>query len=704
MAIFFVAHVIFSQKSWWIRADCLSLHHDCIKFVAFRCSFSINEMTDYKAILKHYWGYDDFRGIQQDIIESIGAGHDTLGLMPTGGGKSITFQVPALAQEGVCIVITPLIALMKDQVEHLRQRGIRAAAVYSGMSHDDILRTLENAVFGAVKLLYVSPERLSSDLFLKKLSHMQVSFICVDEAHCICQWGYDFRPSYLAIAKIRLVVPHAPVLALTATATPLVVEDIQDKLRIPNDELRTTNSELRMTDGKKESNSDLGIRNSFRVFRMSFYRQNLAYVVRHVSDKEQQLLNILNRVPGSAIVYTRSRRRTKDLAVTLLKAGISATYFHAGLDNAEKDHRQKDWQTGRIRVMVATNAFGMGIDKPDVRVVVHADCPDSIEAYFQEAGRAGRDGQKAYAVLLFNAGDRSKLLKRIGDTYPEKDEIRQVYDHLAYFYQVGVGSGYNATFEFPIDKFCMAYHHFPTRVLSALKILTRAGYIDYHEEEESRARVRFCLERDSLYRLRDNEPNTDAVIVALLRSYSGLFNDFSYIDEAFLAQQTKLTVPQVYLILKELGQKRIIDFIPQKNVPLIRYVQRREDGEDLMFPPAVYDELKQRYTERINKMIEYATTDNQCRSRMLLRYFGEVSNKDCGHCDVCQDRTGSSIDEESLREATSHILQLLADGQQHHVSVLHSIALPYLAIEEALQRLIDEEIVTDDDGMLNKNK
>ncbi|MBO4811632.1 MAG: RecQ family ATP-dependent DNA helicase [Prevotella sp.] len=644
-------------------------------------------MTDYKAILKQYWGYDDFRGIQQDIIESIGSGHDTLGLMPTGGGKSITFQVPALAQEGVCIVITPLIALMKDQVQHLRQRGIRAAAVYSGMSHDDILRTLENAVFGAVKLLYVSPERLGSELFLTKLSHMQVSFVCVDEAHCISQWGYDFRPSYLAIAKIRRVVPHAPVLALTATATPLVVQDIQDKLRIPNDEL--------------PSNSELGVRNSFRVFRMSFYRQNLAYVVRHVSDKEQQLLNILNRVPGSAIIYTRSRLRTKDLAVMLLKAGISATYFHAGLDNAEKDRRQKDWQAGRIRVMVATNAFGMGIDKPDVRVVAHADCPDSIEAYFQEAGRAGRDGQKAYAVLLFNSNDRSKLLKRIGDTYPDKEEIRQVYEHLAYFYQVGVGSGYNAVFEFAIDKFCHAFHHFPTRVISALKILTRAGYIDYREEEDSKARLRFCLERDSLYRLRDNDPNTDAVIVALLRNYSGLFNDFSYIDEAFLAQQTGLTVPQVYLILKEMGQKRIINFIPQKKVPLIRYTQRREDGVDLVFPPAVYDELKQRYTERIHKMIEYATTDNQCRSRMLLRYFGENRSEECGHCDVCLDRTGASIDELSLQEATSHIMQLLADGKEHQVAELHSITLPYLAIEEALQRLIDEEKVIDDDGLLS---
>ena len=630
----------------------------------------------YRDILKQYWGYDDFRGIQREIIESIGAGHDTLGLMPTGGGKSITFQVPALAKEGVCIVITPLIALMKDQVMNLRRRGIRADAIHSGLAHDDILRILENAVFGGVKLLYVSPERLGSEFFLKKLGHMTVSFVCVDEAHCISQWGYDFRPSYLAISSIRKVLPDVPVLALTATATPLVVQDIQDKLTSP----------LRPQAPK------------FNVFRMSFERQNLAYVVRHVSDKEQQMLHILNNVGGSAIVYTRSRRRTKEIATMLTAAGLSATFFHAGLDNTEKDHRQKAWQADRVRIMVATNAFGMGIDKPDVRVVIHADCPDSIEAYFQEAGRAGRDGQKAYAVLLFNGGDRLKLLKCISDTFPAKDEIREVYNHLAYFYQVAVGSGYGHVFEFPIEKFCHAFHHFPTRVLSALKILNRAGYIEYKEEEDSQARVRFCLERDDLYRLRDNPPQEDAVIVALLRNYSGLFNDYSYIDEAFLAEQTGLTKPQVYLTLKELGRKRIVDFIPQKNIPFIRYLQRREDGEHLVFTPAVYDELKQRYSERIHRMIDYATADNQCRSRMLLHYFGEESRHDCGHCDVCLDR--NDADDEAVEEATRQIMALLADGEPHHVSDLHAISLPYPPIEAALRMLVNEEVVIDDDGLL----
>ena len=564
-------------------------------------------MDDFKKILKKYWGYDDFRGIQREIIESILAGHDTLGLMPTGGGKSITFQVPALAQEGTCIVITPLIALMKDQVQHLRSRGIKAAAIYTGLSHDQILQTLENAVFGAVKLLYVSPERLSSELFRQKVRHMKVCFICVDEAHCISQWGYDFRPSYLAIADIRSLVPDVPVLALTATATPEVVDDIQNRLH-------------------------------FRekcVFRMSFERKNLAYVVRPTINKEQQLIHILQRVPGSAIVYVRSRQRTKEYADLLCKMGIKATFFHAGLDNSVKDQRQHEWQQDHVRVMVATNAFGMGIDKPDVRVVVHIDCPDSIEAYFQEAGRAGRDGQKAYAVLLYEENDKMKLRKRIADTFPDKDYIREIYDQLAYFYQVAVGSGYNATFEFPVERFCQTYRHFPIPTISALNILTRAGYIDFRDEDEAQARVMFLLGRDDLYRLRDNEPQEDAVIVALLRTYTGLFQDYAYIDEGIIAQQCNLTPQQVYAILISLSQKRILSFIPQKHIPFIRYSQRREDSRHLVFPHDVYDDLKARYTQRIEKMIEYATSHLVCRSRLLLRYFGETRSDDCGMCDVC---------------------------------------------------------------------
>ncbi|MBP5340534.1 MAG: RecQ family ATP-dependent DNA helicase [Prevotella sp.] len=629
----------------------------------------------YSDILKRHWGYDDFRGIQRDIIESIGAGRDTLGLMPTGGGKSITFQVPALAQEGVCIVVTPLIALMKDQVGALRRRRIKAAAIYSGMSHDDIVQTLENAVFGAVKLLYVSPERLGSELFQKKLGHMKVCFICVDEAHCISQWGYDFRPSYLQISAIRRLLPGVPVLALTATATPAVVTDIQEKLSV------------------KENN--------FRLFRMSFERKNLTYVVRHAADKREQLLHILRSVAGPAIIYARSRQRTKEVAEMLTAEGFSATYFHAGLDNAEKDIRQKGWQADQTRIIVATNAFGMGIDKPDVRLVIHIDCPDSIEAYFQEAGRAGRDGQRSYAVLLFNGSDEQKLWKRIDDNFPEKDYIRQVYDHLAYFYQIGVGSGYNAVFEFPIDKFCRNFRHFPIRVESALKILHRAGYIEYMEEEESQARLRFSLERDDLYRLKGNSPVEDKMIVALLRNYSGLFSDFGYIDEAFLAQQTDLKVHEVYLTLKSLAQKRIVQFIPQKKTPYIRYMQRREDSEHLLFPPAVYDDLKQRFAERIEAMLDYATDGQHCRSRQLLRYFGEVSAHDCGHCDVCLQHNGGDNAKDAIAEAKEKITQLLADGRQHHLDELHQMILPYESIEAALRWLVDEEAIIYDEGFIS---
>ncbi|MBQ7426608.1 MAG: RecQ family ATP-dependent DNA helicase [Prevotella sp.] len=638
----------------------------------------------YKEILRQYWGYDDFRGIQREIIESIGSGHDTLGLMPTGGGKSITFQVPALAREGTCVVITPLIALMKDQVENLRRRGIRAAAIYSGLTREEIVITLENCIFGAVKILYVSPERLSSDLFQAKLRHMNVSFITVDEAHCISQWGYDFRPSYLEIAKIRKILPNAPVLALTATATPQVVEDIQDKLSplTPNPSPLTP----------------------FNIFRMSFERQNLAYVVRRATDKREQLIHILKNVKGSAIVYTRSRRRTKEFAELLNEAGISATFYHAGLESAAKDERQLAWQNDKIRVMVATNAFGMGIDKPDVRVVIHVDCPDSVEAYFQEAGRAGRDGQKAYAVLLYNDADHRKLEKRISDTFPEKDFIREVYEHLAFFYQIGVGSGYNHTFEFNIDKFCHAFHHFPIQVDSALKILNRAGYIEYTEEQDNQARVMFTVSRNELYRLENNTDNEERVITALLRNYGGLFTDYNYIDESFIAQQCSLQSQQVYMILKSLSQRHILHFIPQKKTPYIRYTQRREDKEHIQIMPVIYEERKAQYADRIHAMIDYATDDSVCRSRQLLRYFGEENDHDCRQCDVClSHRPEGMVSEPRFNEAMEKILALLDDGKPHPITDLRDIQLPTDELNAALDYLFQEEYIRQSDGLLISN-
>ncbi|MBO7128217.1 MAG: RecQ family ATP-dependent DNA helicase [Prevotella sp.] len=637
-------------------------------------------MSDkYQLILKKYWDYDDFRGIQREIIESIGSGYDTLGLMPTGGGKSITFQVPALCSEGTCIVITPLIALMKDQVQNLRRHGIRAAAIYSGLSREEIIITLENCIFGDIKILYVSPERLSSEIFRTKLRHMKVSFITVDEAHCISQWGYDFRPSYLQIADIRKDLPHAPILALTATATPTVVQDIQDKLNF---------SSARRAEEK------------FNVYKMSFERKNLAYVVRRATDKREELIHILNSVKGCAIVYARSRRRTKEVSDMLNEAGISATFYHAGLDATVKDERQKDWQNDKVRVMVATNAFGMGIDKPDVRLVLHIDCPDSLEAYFQEAGRAGRDGRKAYAVLLYNEADRRKLDKRISDTFPEKDYIRKVYEHLAYFYEVGIGSGYHATFEFNIDDFCHKFRHFPIQVDSALKILNRAGYIEYTEEQDNQARVMFTVSRNDLYRLENNTPNEEKVITALLRNYGGLFVDYNFIDESFIASQCGLQPQQVYLILKSLGQKHILHFIPQKKTPYVRYLQRREDPEHIRIMPAVYEERKEQFRLRIHAMIDYATNDTVCRSRQLLRYFGEEDSHDCKQCDVCLSQNHGKTRESTMTAEAKAILTLLSDGKPHHITELRDIQLPTDSLNAALDYLFKEEHIHMEDGFI----
>ena len=644
-------------------------------------------MNNYREVLQKYWGYDDFRGIQREIIESIGNGHDTLGLMPTGGGKSITFQVPALCSEGTCIVITPLIALMKDQVQHLRHRGIRAAAIYSGLSREEIITTLENCIFGGITILYVSPERLSSELFRTKLRHMKVSFITVDEAHCISQWGYDFRPSYLQIADIRKDLPGIPVLALTATATPLVVKDIQEKLSRKSD---------------YSEYEDYSEYSDFNVFKMSFERKNLAYVVRRATDKRQELIHILESVKGCAIVYARSRRHTKEVAELLCEASISATFYHAGLDTSVKDQRQRDWQEDKVRVMVATNAFGMGIDKPDVRLVLHIDCPDSLEAYFQEAGRAGRDGRKAYAVLLYNDADHRKLDKRISDTFPEKDYVRKVYEHLAFFYQVGVGSGYHATFEFNIDKFCHAFRHFPIQVDSALKILNRAGYIEYTEEQDNQARVMFTISRNELYRLENVTPNEEKVITALLRNYGGLFVDYNFIDEGFIASQCGLQPQQLYMILKNLSEKHILHFIPQKKTPYVRYLQRREETENVQLPPVVYEERKAQFRERIHAMINYATNDHVCRSRQLLRYFGEEDSHDCHQCDVCLSPTHDQASESISTSEAHAILELLADGKPHHITEILDIQLPTEQLNAALEYLLREEYIFQEDGFLSK--
>ena len=589
----------------------------------------------FQSILQKYWGYPDFRGIQRNIIESIASGRDTLGLMPTGGGKSITFQVPALAQEGVCIVITPLIALMKDQVQHLREHGILADAIYADKSRSEILQTLDNAIFGGVKILYVSPERLASEMFQTKLRHIHVSFITVDEAHCISQWGYDFRPSYLQIASIREMKPGIPILALTATATPEVVDDIQERLHF------------------KEKN----------VFKMSFERKNLAYVVREAEDKQGEMIHILQSVGGSAIIYARSRKRTKEMAQLLSQQGITATFYHAGLDPDVKDQRQKAWQKDEVRVMCATNAFGMGIDKPDVRVVIHIDCPDSLEAYFQEAGRAGRDGQKSYAVLLYNKHDELKLCKRVDDTFPPKELIQDIYEHLAYFYQIGVGSGQGKTFEFDIEKFCVTYKYFPTKVDAALRILERSGYLHYEDNPDGKARVMFLLGRNDLYQLDQLAPSQDAVVTALLRSYGSLFVDLTYIDETMIARQAELTIQQVYFTLKSLAARHIIQFIPRRKIPFISYTRDRVDGDKVVIPKEVWESRREQYEKRIKSMIRYAKNDEVCRSRQLLAYFGEENDRDCKQCDVCLADQAEEREKELRRKVAENQIII----EDHHI-------------------------------------
>ncbi|WP_278989488.1 RecQ family ATP-dependent DNA helicase [Segatella bryantii] len=619
---------------------------------------------DYLKILHQYWGYPDFRGIQREIIESIGKSQDTLGLMPTGGGKSITFQVPALAKDGVCIVITPLIALMKDQVAHLKDKGILADAIYSGKNHSEIIQILENCIFGRTKFLYVSPERLSTELFQTKLKHIKVSFITVDEAHCISQWGYDFRPSYLKIADIRKMKPGVPILALTATATPEVIDDIQEKLDF------------------KHKN----------VFRMSFERKNLAYVVRKTADKYGELIHILSSVPGCGIVYVRSRKRCKEIASMLNDSGISSTFYHAGLDPIIKDERQKAWQNNEKRIIVATNAFGMGIDKPDVRIVVHIDCPDSLEAYFQEAGRGGRDGQKAYAVLLYNDNDKLKLHKRVIDTFPEKDYIRNIYEHLAYFYQIGVGSGYGNTFEFHIDKFSYTYKFFPIPVNSSLHILDRCGYIHYEDNPDSKARLRFMLGRNDLYQLNSLSANEELIITELLRDYGGLFTDYVYIDEFLIAQKTNIPLENIYLILKNLSARHIINFIPRRKMPYITYLRDREDGINIKIPSSVYENRKEQFVKRIEAMINYAENDYVCRSRQLLLYFGEDNNHDCEQCDVCLTHH-TQTSQKDIEQAKKDILQYLSDKETHLITELKTLNLPEKIFDEALESLILENQV-----------
>ena len=624
----------------------------------------------YSNILKKYWGYDSFRGIQREIIESIGAGRDTLGLMPTGGGKSIAFQVPALARDGLCIVVTPLIALMKDQVANLRSRGIKATAIYSGMRTADVVTALENCIFGDYKFLYVSPERLSSEFFLLKIRKVNVTLITVDEAHCISQWGHDFRPAYRTIGELRRLFPGVPVLALTATATPAVVSDIQQQL------------------GFEQEN----------CFSMSFGRKNLVYVVRRTENKEQELLHILRNIPGSAIIYTLNRKKTKEICNHLVANNITAEYYHAGLAPESKDAKEEAWKSGRARVMVSTNAFGMGIDKPDVRLVIHTDVPSSIEAYFQEAGRAGRDGNTAYAVTLFSRADKPVITRRLSDNYPSKEFIRDVYDNLCYYYTMALGDGLDCAFEFSVGDFCKQYHLPTLQTDSALRILTRMGYIEYVEEMEYSSRVRFIVDKEGLYRFRGLPADYELLVNALLRNYSGLFTEYAFIDERYLSRITKLSRHRLYEIFVSLASKGLVAYTPSKKCPVVTFTRHRVLGSELRFLPEVYDERRALFAQRLSSIVNYVATADKCRSSLLLEYFGEKDTAPCGRCDVCVAARRSTVSDESHASGIAAVEALLADGKLHPFEEFDKLSLSRPALSKLLRHLCDEEKIIVESG------
>ncbi len=624
-------------------------------------------------ILKKYWGYDQFRPLQLDIINSVLDGNDTLGLMPTGGGKSITFQVPAMLFEGLTLVVTPIISLMKDQVDNLIARRIKATYLHSGLSMAEFRRTVEKCRYGNCKFLYISPERLRTASFLDHLKHMPVSLIVVDEAHCISQWGYDFRPSFLKIASVRELFPQVPVLALTATATPVVVNDIMQRLEFerPN------------------------------VFSKSFSRPNLSYVVRHTEEKYGELIHILKSVPGSAIVYVRSRKRTKEIADELLRHGIAAGYYHAGIGIEEKEDKQNRWKTGELRVMVATNAFGMGIDKPDVRLVVHIDIPNSLEEYYQEAGRAGRDEKRSYAVLLTTHTDKATLRRHISEAFPEKDFIKKIYECVGNFLHVAVGEGYEKTYDFNFNLFCRTFKLPIIATHSALKILTQAGYIDFVEEIDTQSRVMILANKEDLYHIDTQNPNVDKVLQALLRTYSGLFADYVFINEAVISFRFAIAENDIYDALIELTRLHILHYVPRKRTPYITYTTSREEPRHLLIPKSVYEDLKQRMENRVEAVINYGFNHDKCRESMLLEYFGQTATACCTHCDVCIDKRKRS--DHTAKDVHDGILYMAQVKPRHLQDFVKTLSFPHDEIFAAVSFLVDEGFLKhlDDDTYVN---
>ncbi len=581
------------------------------------------DSTVIRNILKKHWGYESFRPLQEDIIMSVLSGRDTLGLMPTGGGKSITFQVPAMALPGLTVVVTPLISLMKDQVDNLRRRRVKAVYLHSGMTVRESKIAREKLINGGAKLLYVSPERLRNQRFIQELRMTEVSLIVVDEAHCISQWGYDFRPSYLNIRSLRKIFPKVNVLALTATATPHVESDI----------LR----QLEMKDAA--------------LFRMSFSRSNLNYIVRNTETKIYEIFHILSRTEGSAIVYVRSRKRTREIAEYLSSAGISSTYYHAGLDISLKEERQNEWQRSGVRVMVATNAFGMGIDKPDVRVVIHFDMPPSLEEYYQEAGRAGRDGKKSYVVLLTSRADSGLLRRRVTETFPPREEIKLLYERVCNYLHVSMDEGYEKLAEFDVERFCEVFSYQRRRCLACLHLLGQAGYLEYLEETEHRSRVMMTCTREELYHVDRLSADADLVLTRILRLYSGLFAEYVYIDERVISRESGIDERSVYESLLELGRRKVLSYVPRSRSPYIYFPTAREDKRYVMIGKDIYEDRKKVISERTEAMIDYGFGKGKCREKILLEYFGEQDGKDCGRCDICRGRNQRSGGKEENRLA-----------------------------------------------------
>ena len=616
---------------------------------------------DIKEILKTYWGYDDFRSLQEEIIRSVLDGKDTLALMPTGGGKSLTYQVSGLAMEGVCLVVTPLIALMKDQVEDLKNRGIPAEAIYTGMRRDRVESIINKCIYDTVKFLYVSPERLYSERFREKLSLMNVCLITVDEAHCISQWGYDFRPPYLRIAEVREFFPGVATLALTATATPEVVEDIQKQLHFstPN------------------------------VLSKSFRRENISYVIRDTEAKPLELFNILSKVQGGAIVYVRTRLKASSIAAFLNKSGIKSDFYHAGLSSAQRARRQEAWKSGKVPVVVATNAFGMGIDKADVRVVVHYDVPDSPEAYFQEAGRAGRDGKRAYAVLLSSRAALGGLQKRIDDAFPPKDYILRVYEALANYYQLGEGEGQGRAFEFNLKLFARNFKLNEARVMSAISILGVVGFLGYTTDINSRSRVMFTVLRDRLYEFETGDPLLERLMVLLMRNYAGIFVQDAYVDEGFLADQLDVTRKVLYDAFISLAKRKIIRYVPGDVKPYIVYYQPRLPLSYITIGREAYENRKELFVTKIGAMARYIRDDETCRQLLLMEYFGQKEEKPCGICDVCIGKK-KRLHREERKSLEERILQVLARQNTNIRELVRQLGEDKEVVVEQIRKLLDE--------------